>query len=196
VCAERVLTKRDRVGLQITFDFLDTVTGLVQRGRIVSATRVVLRDWLAQFAGRGDVTFAVECCTGWRIVVEELQAAGITALLAEPTEAAHQRGPKKRAKTDKADARRLRELVTEGRVPLSWIPTEQACGRCCSSTAIWPRNRWRRRSGFTPRCSTTVSRDWPSGWPTRAPGHVPRKRRHRAAGGRRPIRRGRTRPDR
>jgi transposase len=112
---------------QITFDFADTETGQVQRGRIAPATRVVLRDWLSQFDGRDQVTFAVEGCTGWRFVVEELQAAGITALLAEPAETAHQRGPKKRAKTDKADARRLRELVADGRVPLSWIPTEQAC---------------------------------------------------------------------
>jgi transposase len=73
------------------------------------------------------VTFAVEGCTGWRFVVEELQQAGITALLAEPAETAHQRGPKKRAKTDKADARHLRTLVSEDRVPLSWIPPEQVC---------------------------------------------------------------------
>jgi transposase len=110
---------------QITFDFVDTVTGQVQRGRIAPATRMALRDWLGQFAGRADVTFAVEGCTGWRFVVEELQAAGITALLAEPAETAHQRGPKKRAKTDKADARRLRELVVDERVPSSWIPPEQ-----------------------------------------------------------------------
>ena len=82
--------------------------------------------WLARFAGRDDVTFAVEGCTGWRFVVEELQRAGITALLAEPAETAHQRGPKKRAKTDKADARHLRTLVAEGRVPVSWIPPQQA----------------------------------------------------------------------
>jgi transposase len=110
---------------QITFDFIDTETGQVQRGRISPATRVVLRDWLDQFHGCGDVTFAVEGCTGWRFVVEELQAAGITPLLAEPAETAHQRGPKKRAKTDKADARRLRELVVDGRVPVSWIPPGQ-----------------------------------------------------------------------
>jgi transposase len=110
---------------QITFDYADTVTGQVRRGRIDPACRAVLRDWLEQFAGRGDVTFAVEGCTGWRFVVEELARAGITALLAEPAETAHQRGPKKRAKTDKADARHLRMLVAEGRVPLSWIPPEQ-----------------------------------------------------------------------
>jgi len=105
--------------------FIDTETGQVQRGRIAPATRAVLRDWLGQFAGRDQVTFAVEGCTGWRFVAEGLQAAGIAALLAEPAETAHQRGPKKRAKTDKADARRLRELVVDGRVPLSWIPPGQ-----------------------------------------------------------------------
>jgi transposase len=112
---------------QVTFDYLDTVTGQVRRGRIDPACRQELRSWLERFAGRADVTFAVEGCTGWRFVVEELQRAGITALWAEPAETAHQRGPKKRAKTDKADSRHLRALVAEGRVPVSWIPPGQVC---------------------------------------------------------------------
>ena len=98
----------------------------MRRGRIDPACRETLRAWLERFAGRDDVTFALEGCTGWRFVVEELQRARIAALLAEPAETAHQRGPKKRAKTDRADARHLRTLVAEGRVPLSWIPPEQA----------------------------------------------------------------------
>ena len=110
---------------QVTYDYLDTVSGQVRRGRIDPACRQELRSWLERFAGREDVTFAVEGCTGWRFVVEELQRAGISALLAEPAETAHQRGPEKRAKTDKADARHLRTLVAEGRVPVSWIPPEQ-----------------------------------------------------------------------
>lgn len=113
---------------QVTFDYVDTVTGQVRTGRIVPACRQVLRDWLAvRFAGRTDVTFAVEGCTGWRFVVEEVQRAGMTALLAEPAETAHQRGPKKHAKTDKADARNLRVLAADGRLPLSWIPPYQVC---------------------------------------------------------------------
>lgn len=111
---------------QVTFDYLDTVSGQVRGGRIEPACRETLRGWLARFAGRGDVTFAVEGCTGWRFVVEELERAGVTALLAEPAETAQQRGPKKRAKTDRADARHLRMLVAEGRVPVSWIPPGQA----------------------------------------------------------------------
>jgi transposase len=109
---------------QVTFDYLDTVTGQVRRGRITPACRETLRRWLERFAGCEDVTFAVEGCTGWRFVVEELQRAGITALLAEPAETAGRRGPKRRAKTDRADARHLRILVAEGRVPCSWIPPE------------------------------------------------------------------------
>jgi hypothetical protein len=34
-------------------------------------------------------------------------------------------GPEKRAKTDRQDAPRLRELLQAGRVPKSWIPPEQ-----------------------------------------------------------------------
>jgi transposase len=110
---------------QITFDYLDTVAGQVRRGRIDPACRAVLRSWLERFAGVEDVRFAVEACTGWRFVVEELQRAGIAAVLAEPAGTADLRGPKRRAKTDKADARHLRTLLAEGRVPASWIPPEQ-----------------------------------------------------------------------
>src|SRR6266487_1822842 len=106
---------------QIIFGYLDTVTGQERRGRIGPACRLTLRAWLERFTGCGDVAFAVEGCTGWRFVVEELQRAGITALLAEPAETAHLRGPKRHAKTDKTDSRHLRMLVADGRVPLSWI---------------------------------------------------------------------------
>jgi transposase len=108
---------------QITFDYLDTDTGEVSTGQIRPATRTVLCKWLAQrFAGRDDVEFAVEGCTGWRFVVEELCRAGVAPHLAEPADTANQRGRKKRAKTDRADARLQRELLAGGRLPESWIP--------------------------------------------------------------------------
>src|SRR5258706_15619933 len=70
---------------QITFDYVDTDTGRLQRGRVTPACRAVLRRWLAErFAGRTDVAFAVGACTGWRFVVEGLEHAGIEAGLAEP----------------------------------------------------------------------------------------------------------------
>ena len=43
---------------QITFDYLDAVTGEVQRGRIVAADRRRLAAWLQRFAGRDDVATA------------------------------------------------------------------------------------------------------------------------------------------
>ena len=107
---------------QITFDYLDTETGQVRRGQIAPADREHLRAWLARFAGCGDVEFAMEGCAGWRYVAEELAAAGITAHLAEPADTAARRGRKRHAKTDKTDARHLRMLLAQGRLPECWIP--------------------------------------------------------------------------
>jgi transposase len=49
---------------------------------------------------------------------------GAEVHLAEPAETWALRGPKGRAKTDRADAKHLRELLQQGRVPESWIPPE------------------------------------------------------------------------
>jgi transposase len=108
---------------QITFDYVDTVTGELRCGQIGQADRQRLRAWLRKsFAGRDDVAFAVEACTGWRYVSEELAGANIAAHLAEPAETAAARGKKRRAKTDRSDARLLRELLDAGRLPECWIP--------------------------------------------------------------------------
>ncbi|HLG70928.1 MAG TPA: IS110 family transposase [Chloroflexota bacterium] len=107
---------------QITYDYLDTDSGEIATGQIRPATRQVLRSWLERFTGREDVAFAVEGCTGWRFVVEELVRASVQPHLAEPADTATQRGRKKRAKTDRTDARLLRELLTHKRLPESWIP--------------------------------------------------------------------------
>ncbi len=107
---------------QITFDYLDTGTGEVKRGQIAPADRAHLRCWLARFAGRDDVAFALEGCTGWRYVAEELAGAGVAAHVAEPADTAFARGRKRHAKTDRTDSRHLRELLAQGRLPECWIP--------------------------------------------------------------------------
>src|ERR1700686_3612760 len=107
---------------QLTFDYLDTGTGEGKPGQIAPANRVPLRAWPARFHGCEDVAFAVEGCTGWRYVAEELAAAGVTAHLAEPADTAFARGRKRHAKTDKTDCRHLRMLLAEGRLPECWIP--------------------------------------------------------------------------
>src|ERR671919_660559 len=106
---------------QITFDLLDLRSGGVRVGRIEPATREGLRSWLAGLdASR--LRVALEATTGWRFVVDELERAGARAQLAEPAETRALRGPKRRAKTDRADARWLRELLERGELPTSWIP--------------------------------------------------------------------------
>lgn len=106
---------------QITFDLLDTETGQLRRGEIRPATRSGLRRWLEGFQGQ-DVAIALEACTGWRFIVEELEAAGLEAHLAEVADTRALRGPKRRAKSDREDARHLRELLQSGNLPESWIP--------------------------------------------------------------------------
>jgi transposase len=106
---------------QITFDYVDD-DGLVHWGQIRPATRQTLRAWLGEHCPDGDAEFALEGCTGWRYVGEELAAAGVVPHLGDPAEVAALRGRKKRAKTDRADARLLRTLLLQGRFPESWIP--------------------------------------------------------------------------
>lgn len=111
---------------QITFDCLESETGKVWRGRLWSPDRARFRRWLAEEliprAGGQEVTLAVEGCTGWRYVIEEITAAGLDARLAEPADTQAARGRKKRAKTDRSDARLQRELLAAGELPESWIP--------------------------------------------------------------------------
>lgn len=116
---------------QITFDALNLVTGEVLRGRI-PATPAAVGEWVERFGGE-EVHVAVEACTGWLFVCEALVAAGAVPHLAEPTETAALRGKKRRAKTDREDARHLRTLLCEGRLPEAWIPPEHV-------------RRWRTRT--------------------------------------------------
>jgi hypothetical protein len=87
---------------QLTFDWVDEQNEKWERGRISPADREHLADWLTRFdpATGGPVAFAMEGCTGWRYIAEEMNRAGVTAHLAEPAETSALRGPKRRAKTD------------------------------------------------------------------------------------------------
>jgi len=114
---------------QLTFDWVDEQNGKWERGRIAPADRQCLAGWLSRFDGTAEVAFAFEGCTGWRYVAEEMAKAGVAAHLAEPADTAALRGRKRRAMTDKADAKLLRELLATGRLP------ECSRGPCCRSTS-------------------------------------------------------------
>jgi transposase len=110
----------DQHRAQITAEWLDSETGEVKRSRVAPADRAAVRRFLGRFDGER-LEVALEATTGWRFVVEELRAIGAGVHLAEPAETAGLRGPKKRAKNDRADARHLRELLMIKRLPESWI---------------------------------------------------------------------------
>jgi transposase len=110
---------------QLTFDYVERDTGRWERGRIAPADRARLAIWLTRFDGDSEVAFAFEGGTGWRYVAEEMRAAGVSAHVAEPADTSVLRGPKRRAKTDKADAKLLRELLAAGRLPACYIPPSQ-----------------------------------------------------------------------
>ena len=148
---------------QITFDAMDTVSGEVWRGRVWQPDRERVRRWLRDdVARRADgqpVAMAVEGCTGWRYVVEEIEAAGFEAHLAEPADTQAARGRKHR--------------------PRPIVPTPGCCASCCSTascpsrgsrrrwcwsggngcgcTSRWSINVWCGSSGSTPSCSSTAS---------------------------------------
>src|SRR3954452_14547794 len=133
---------------QITFDYVDG-DGLVHWGQIRPATRTTLRSWRAEHCPDGDAEFALEGCTGWRYVSEELAGAGVGVHLGDPAEIATLRGPKKRAKTDRADAKLLRTVLVESRFPESWIPPKhvleiRSVGRLYC-TLMDERRAWQQR---------------------------------------------------
>src|SRR3954468_7505797 len=157
-----ILAGFDEHRAQITFDALNTETGEVLRGRFRS-DRDAVGEWVAQFSGE-HVEVALEACTGWLFVYEALAGAGAVAHLAEPAETSALRGKKRHAKTDRADARWLRTLLAEGRLPEAWIPP--------AHVRDWrTKTGWRNRlvddppswfSGSARRCFTTASRPRPS----------------------------------
>ena len=111
---------------QITFDALVLESGESWRGRVWHPDRERFRQWLRRDVARraqgGLVALAVEGCTGWRYVVEEITAAGFEAHVAETADTKQARSRKHRAKTDRTDARLLRELLAAGELPEAWVP--------------------------------------------------------------------------
>jgi len=167
----------DQHRAQITAEWIDTDTGEVSRARVAPALRPDVRRFVKRFAGQR-LEVALEATTGWRFVVEELRAIGADVHLAEPAETAARRGNKKRAKTDRADARHLRELLMIGRLPESWIPPEHLLDLRARvrlrHTLVDQRGEWQQRiqaalyhHGFLHRNGplTAENRTWLEGLP-------------------------------
>jgi transposase len=146
---------------QITVGGLDTATGEVLRGQIESTPAAVER-WVARFPCRV-VHVAVEACTGWLFVCRALERCDAVAHLAEPMETSALRGRKRRAKTDRADAKWLRELLFQGRLPESWAPPEHV--RQWRSRARLRNTLVSERPSWTQRIRATLYRHGVPGAP-------------------------------
>ena len=120
MCVVTISMGLDQHRAQITAEWLDRETGEVSRARVAPAHREPVRRFLGRFDGRR-LEVALEATTGWRFVVEELERVGARVHLAEPAQTSALRGPKRKAKTDRADARHLRELLVAGRLPECWV---------------------------------------------------------------------------
>src|SRR4051812_46311011 len=165
----------DQHRAQITAEWIDTATGEISRARVAPADRAGVRRFAARFRGE-DLEVALEATTGWRFVVEEFAAIAARVHLAEPAETAARRGTKKRAKSDRADARHLRELLMVGRLPESWIPPGHLLDLRARvrlrHTLVDQRREWQQRiqavlyhHGVPPRSwlMTAASRTWLAG---------------------------------
>jgi len=161
----------DQHRAQITADWLNTGTGEVSRRRVAPADRAGVRVFAARFRGQ-DLEVGLEATTGWRFVVEEFEAIGARVHLAEPAETAARRGTKKRAKSDRADARHLRELVMVGRLPESWIPPEHLLELRARvrlrHTLVDQRREWQQRIQATLYHHGVPPRSWLLGAESRA----------------------------
>jgi transposase len=138
----------DQHRAQISAEWIDTVTGEISRARVAPADRAGVRAFLARFNGTA-LEVALEATTGWRFVAEELDLIGAEVHLAEPAETSGLKGKKRRAKTDWADARHLRELLLIGRLPESWIPPSHLLDLRarvrCRHTLSQQRTEWQQR---------------------------------------------------
>ena len=161
----------DQHRAQITAEWLDTDSGELARKRVAPADRDGVRRFAARFADH-QVEVALEATTGWRFVVEEFQTIGAQVHLAEPAETAARRGTKKRAKSDRADARHLRELLMVGRLPESWIPPEHLLELRARvrlrHTLVDQRREWQQRIQATLYHHGVPPRSWLLGAEARA----------------------------
>ena len=149
----------DQHRAQITAEWIDTETGEISRARVAPADRKSVRRFLGRFRGR-ELEVALEATTGWRFVVQELGRVGAIVHLAEPAETSTLRGRKRRPKTDRSDARHLRELLLTGRLPECWVAPDHLLDLRARvrlrHTLVNQRGEWQQRTG---RCSTTT--DYP-----------------------------------
>ena len=102
---------------------LDPADGEITENRF-KASREQLAAWLREWDGKLGVV-ALEATTGWRWVARELQSRGIEVRLTDAGQASALQGNRKRAKTDRLDARWLVMLLAREMLPTAWMAPEE-----------------------------------------------------------------------
>jgi transposase len=101
----------------------DPADGVITEERF-KASPERLAEWLAERGGKLDAV-ALEATTGWRWVARELQSRGIEVRLTDAGQASALQGNRKRAKTDRLDARWLVMLLARDMLPGAWMAPEE-----------------------------------------------------------------------
>ena len=144
---------------QVTFDYLDLVTGEVKCGQIAPADRASLRAWLKRFAG----------VPGWRSPSRRAPGGGMSPRNSGGRALRRtwpsrpippRRGGEERAKTDRADARLMRDLLAGGRLPSAGSRRRRSwtTGRCWRPITLCAASTLRGCSASTRSCSTRARR--------------------------------------
>jgi transposase len=112
---------------QITFDYLDARSGETRHGRIAPADRMLLRSWLEATARRRGHDGGVRGRGVYRLAGSWSRSCSAPGRGACGRAGRHLRRARPEASGEDhwADARLLRDLLAEGRLPESWIPPAQ-----------------------------------------------------------------------
>lgn len=109
---------RDQHRATTTAESIETEWGEVSRCRVSPAHREGVRRFCERFRGT-ELEVGLEATTGRRFMAEEFLRVGpvVHLALGELAETAARRGNKNGAKSDRANARYLREFLMLGRFP-------------------------------------------------------------------------------
>jgi transposase len=101
---------------------LDPHSGEIVEARF-AASSDELAAWARQWRDRV-AAVAIEATNGWRWICRELQRAGLEVRLCDPGQALALKGRKRRAKTDRLDARWMALLLAKEMLPSAWLPPD------------------------------------------------------------------------
>ena len=142
----------DQHRAKITAEWLDTSSGELSRARIAPADRAGVRRFAARFRG-GELEVALEATTGWRFVVEELQAVGARCIWPRrrrPRRAAGPRsGPRATARGRQASARAVDGRPAAGILDPTRASAELRARVRLRHTLVDHRREWQQRMQAT-----------------------------------------------